>query len=83
MATSHVEHPQMRRPPAHSLSSSSLRVGHCYAAKEGEVRKIVAFDGGLVLYVVEYRGAFPVWDKRRWCSTTRPVFASEVEREVQ
>jgi hypothetical protein len=43
--------------PAPSLSSGSLRVGHRYATQEGEVREIVSFDGGLVVYVVG-RGHF-------------------------
>jgi hypothetical protein len=79
--------------PAPSLSSGALRVGHRYATQEGEVREIVSFDGGLVVYVVG-RGAifpvwdkrqwhFPVWDKRQWHLVIRPVFLSQVVREVR
>ena len=64
------------------LSSSSLRVGHCYATAGSEVRKIVEFDGGLVSYVLRGKLAFPTWDKQRWCSITRQAFAAEAVREV-
>jgi len=65
------------------VSSSSLRVGHRYATAEGEVREIVSFDGGLIVYVIGRGGVFPVWDKRRWHLAIRPVFLSQIVREVR
>jgi len=65
------------------LSSSVLRTGRRYVAANGELREIVDFDGGYVTYVAGHRGVFPVWDKRRWQSTTRLQFASEVIREFK
>ena len=57
-----------------AIATSSLLVGRCYATASNEVRKIVEFDGGRVVYVVGHRNVFPVWDKQRWHSMTRETF---------
>ena len=77
------ERHRQRREIQTPLSSSSLRVGHRYATADGEVREIVSFDGGLVIYVVGRGGVFPVWDKGRWHLAIRPVFLSQIAREVR
>jgi hypothetical protein len=73
----------IRRSVPTPISSSVLRTGRRYIAANGEVREIVGFDGGYITYVIGHRGLFPVWDKRRWQSTTRLQFASEVIREFK
>ena len=83
MALSRTSEHRQRREFQAPLSSSSLRVGHRYATADGEVREIVSFDGGLVIYVVGRGGAFPVWDKMRWHLAIRPVFLSQIAREVR
>ena len=65
-----------------AVTSSSLRVGHCYATPLDDVRQIVGFDDNLVSYVVRGKLAFPAWDKQKWISAPREVFAREVAREV-
>jgi hypothetical protein len=65
-----------------AMTSGALRVGHCYVTPSNEMRKIVEFDGGHLSYVVRGRMAFPSWDKERWRSTTKDVFAGEVTAEV-
>ena len=47
------------------------------------MREIVSFDGGLVVYVVGRGEVFSVWDKRRWHLAIRPVFLSQIVREVR
>jgi hypothetical protein len=64
-----------------ALPVDQLAVGHRYKTSQGEVRQIVAFDGGHVIYVVEYNGRFPVWNRATWLKTLRGVFAKEAERE--
>ena len=83
MALSRTSEHRRKREFQTPLSSSSLRVGHRYATADGEVREIVSFDGGLVIYVVGRGGAFPVWDKMRWHLAIRPVFLSQIAREVR
>jgi len=46
------------------------------------VRKIVAFDGSNVQYVVRRGGTFPVWNKMWWVSATREETARETQFEV-
>ena len=88
MRASSIAHTQVWGPDPqrarHSATTSrDLKIGHCYATKYNQVRKIVGFDGGIVMYVVGHKGTFPIWDKRRWCSLLRPVFMAEIAREVQ
>ena len=47
-----------------------------------DVRKIVAFEGSYVVYVVRRGGTFPAWNKRWWVSATREEFAREAQYEV-
>jgi len=47
------------------------------------VREIVSFDGSLIVYVVGRGAIFPIWDKRQWHLVIRPVFLSQVVREVR
>ena len=60
----------------------ALAVGRCYRTRDAEVRKIVAFDGGKVIYVVELKGLAPVWNKAAWKTKLRGEFAEEAVREV-
>jgi len=60
----------------------TLAVGKCYRTAEAEIRKIVAFDGGRVIYVVELKGLAPVWNKKMWKTKLRGEFAHEAVREV-
>jgi hypothetical protein len=64
------------------VSTTTLRVGSCYVTTGADVRKIVAFEGSYVIYVVGRSGTFPVWNKRWWLSTTREEFAREAQYEV-
>ena len=41
------------------LPSSSLHQGRCYATAGKEVRRIVEFDGGYVIYVSDQAEYFP------------------------
>jgi len=65
-----------------SVRSEVLIVGRCYLAANGEVRKIVSFDGGRVVYVVERRGTYPMWNKRDWVLLDKPDFAQQAIKEV-
>ena len=65
-----------------SLTSSSLHPGRCYATAGKEVRRIVEFDGGYVIYVIGQSGIFPTWNRRRWHSMTQVEFAREATAEV-
>jgi hypothetical protein len=59
-----------------------LVVGRCYRTPAAEVRKIVAFDGGRVIYVIELNGLAPVWNRGAWKTKPRGEFAQGVDREV-
>jgi hypothetical protein len=47
-----------------------------------DARKIVAFEGSYVQYVVRRGGTFPVWNKMWWVSATREETARETQFEV-
>jgi hypothetical protein len=64
------------------ISIEALAVGRCYRTAEAEVRKIVGFDGGKVVYVIELKGLAPVWKKTAWKIKPRGEFAHEAVREV-
>lgn len=57
-------------------------VGRCYRTADGEVRKIVAFDGGRVIYVIERNGVCPVWNRAMWVMKWKQEFALQADREV-
>ena len=65
-----------------AVRSEALIVGRCYLAANGEVRKIVSFDGGRVVYVVERGGMYPIWNKRDWIVVGKPDFAQQAVKEV-
>ena len=64
------------------IASGSLLVGHCYRTMDGDVVKVVAFDGGRVVYVVERNGICPTWNKAAWRAMLKPDLAQQIEREV-
>ena len=64
------------------IASGLLLVGHCYRTMEGDVLKVVAFDGSCVVYVVERNGIYPTWNKAAWRAMPKPGLAQQVEREV-
>ena len=64
------------------VALEKLAIGRCYRAASGEIRKVVDFDGGRVVYVVEINGVAPVWNKGKWLTKLRGDFAKEAEREV-
>ncbi len=65
-----------------AISSGAIRLGHCYVASGGDVRKIIEIKGEQVTYVVRGKLAFPSWDQKLWRSTSRDAFAYEVKAEV-
>ena len=69
-------------PDPMPIPIEKLFVGRCYRTADAEVRKIVAFDGGKVIYVIELKGLAPVWDRNKWRTKLRGEFAQEAVREV-
>lgn len=49
---------------------------------DGDVVKVVAFDGGRVVYVLERNGICPTWNKAAWRAMPKPDLAQQIEREV-
>jgi hypothetical protein len=62
-----------------AVTSSSLRVGHCYVTPLDDVRQIVEFERNLVSYVVRGKLAFPAWDGKNG-SPPRGKYSLETSR---
>ena len=65
-----------------AVEINSLCVGRCYVTHACEVRKVLEIDGQKLTYVVRGKMAFPSWDREMHRSTTKEIFARDVEREV-